>query len=35
MTLSISIAKEYHPEGHRLYRTFHHDVALAQDKGIN
>ena len=32
--LSISIAKKDHPVGHKPYRTFHHDVALAQDEGI-
>ena len=32
--LSISIAKKYRPVGNKLYGTFHHYVALAQDKGI-
>ena len=32
--LSISVAKKCHPVGHRLYRTYYHYVALAQDKDL-
>ena len=32
--LSISIAKKYHPAGHKLDKTFHYYVALAQNRGI-
>ena len=32
--LSISIAKTHRPVGQKPYGTFHHFVALAQDKSI-
>ena len=32
--LSIFIAKKHHPVGHKLYRTFHYYVAVAQNRGL-